>query len=197
MARFLILLLASLILFGCTNSPAATAIPAPIVPEMHSLHKLEGTKMSFVLPDYLKEEIGQSNNFMGQLYSQLMASESGSMFRFYEGPDVNGKDCMVMMTAFTIKGSGDNPEGVVNEMVDMMSGFGMTGSEVSKSQVDLPIGKAYRGVIAGAEGDSSVATIIYAGNYKDHHYQVMFFEVGAGNVQLIADDQIMQSLRFE
>ncbi|MBX3115493.1 MAG: hypothetical protein KF836_13080 [Fimbriimonadaceae bacterium] len=197
MARLSCLIFLSVLICGCTNSPIATAIPAPEVPELHSVQKVPGTKMSFVLPDYLKQEMGGSNNFMGQLYSQLMANESGSLFRFYEGPDINGKDCMIMMTAFTVRGSGGNPEGSVNEMVDMMSGFGMTGGEVSKSQVELPIGKAFRGVIAGSEGGQSVATILYAGEHDGHYYQVMFFEVGSGDIQLTPDEQIMESLRFE
>ena len=77
--------------------------------------------------------------------------------------------------------------------------MGMVVSDVntSKRKVELPIGPAWRGVITMKMGDTAMSIIHYAGVANGRYYQVQFTETGAGDVVLVEDEAIMQTVRFE
>ncbi len=197
MTRFFGLLIGlCFVLVGCQGVGGATAVAPAKVPEGWKKESVPGTKMSLVLPPFLGEEkLTDKGSFMDLVQA---LSREGSLHRMYSGPDSKGRDCMVSVMAFCVQDNRTNPEGAINEYVDLMGSFSF-GAEVktTKRKVELPVGSAWRGVITMGSGVSASSTIVYAGRANGLYYQVMFMESGAGDVVLVPDEEIMESLRIE
>jgi hypothetical protein len=184
------------VLGGCQGVGGATALAPAQIPDGWKKEVVPNTKMSLVLPPYLNENPLPKESAVAQLMSALARSDS--LYRMYVGPDTRGKECMVSVMAFSYANNGTNPEGAANEYVDLMKMFSMGGEvNTTKRKVDLPIGPAWRAVVTMGTGTSATSSILYAGTAKGRYYQVMFTESGAGDVVLVPDEEIMDSLRFE
>ncbi|MFM9872785.1 MAG: hypothetical protein ACKVQS_04885 [Fimbriimonadaceae bacterium] len=197
MARFFVFGLVVLCaLFGCQSVGGVTAVAPAKVPEGWKKESVPGTKMSLVLPPFLGEEKLTDKGSFADLVQAL--SREGSLHRMYSGPDSKGRDCMVSVMAFCVQDNRTNPEGAINEYVDLMGSFSF-GAEMktTKRKVELPVGTAWRAVVTMGSGATASSTIVYAGRSKELYYQVMFMESGAGDVVLVPDEEIMDSLRFE
>lgn len=183
-------------MIGCQGSGGATAVAPAVVPEGWKKESVGNAKMSLALPQFFSEDAVPAESAMGEL-SKLFRDEQ-VLSRSYIGPDARGKECMVMVTAFSHRDNGTNPEGAANEYVEMAGMFSFGGEvKSSKRKVDLPVGPAWRAVVTMGVGAEATSTILYAGKAKGQYYQVMFMESGAGDVILIPDEEIMESLRFE
>lgn len=195
MARFFVLVLLGSLVAGCSQfgSGGSTGVAPAAVPEGWSKHSV-GSQMSLVLPPYLKEDSVPKDSIWSMI-SEL--GDSTSLTRVYEGPDAKGRDCTVMMTAFHVPAGSSNPEGAINEAVDMMGGFGAEGVHSSKRKVDLPIGPAWRGVVTFNFGGEAMSMIRYAGEASGRYFEVSFMEMGAGDTVLVEDEAIMETVRFD
>jgi hypothetical protein len=154
-----------------------------------------GARMSLVLPPYLLKDTIPKDSLWSLL--STLGNDGESLSRTYVGPDAKGRECTVAISAFHMPKGSAFAEGAVNEVVNMFSGMGTTDVVTTKRKVDLPIGSAWRGVATMKIGAEALSLIVYAGEAQGLYYQVTFTEVGAGEVELVDDAAIMDSLRFE
>ncbi len=195
-SRFVTILALLMLLVGCQSNGGATALAPAVVPEGWKKESVGNAKMNLALPAFFSKDSAPNDSPMAQMAK--LFSDVETLSRIYIGPDAKGRECMVMVTAFSHRDNGTNPEGAANEYVDMMVTFSF-GEQVktTKRQVDLPVGPAWRAVVTSGSGASATSTILYAGKTKGQYYQVMFMESGSGDIVLVPDKEIMETLRFE